>query len=903
MKLHSIQVKLSIILALGFVLTSILVVVIVQQQMTRAINLSQEAEYGERLQTILQIIAGNHERLLKTERVATYRQDFEDLTLRQLRRTFSQTKKEHPRPFIIDAEGQLLLIPGWPNGSSDLYGKILQHSGKATEGVAGSAFFSSPEQGDSWGIFRSFEPWGWTVGYLVPLKEKYQLANQLSHTLVLVFAGITLLVVALQVWLVRMQLKPIATLTETSLKMAQGQLENPLQIQRQDEIGILADNFNRMQVAIQRTIAALRQSEQRLSLALIGSDSGIWDWDLETGKVFFDENYFRISGYEPDEFPHAFEEWEKRVHPEDIDQAKANIDAYLSGAAEKFVVEFRFRTKSGQWMWILGQGMVSERDESGQPVRFTGTHKDISEKKQAEDALRRSEEKLRITLDSIGDGVIATDAEIRITRMNPVAETLTGWSSSEAIGQPIEEVFRIIQKETRKPQDNPAKFILASGELTNLNDNTLLIAKNGREFQIADSGAPIRNENGEVVGVVLVFRDVTEERVLQEQVLHSQKMETVGQLAGGVAHDFNNMLGGIIGAAELLKKRLPSEQKTDKFLGMIVDSAERAADLTRKLLAFSRKQHVESTPVDVHAALNQTLALLKNTVDRRIQIRSDLSAESARVAGDLAQLQNAFLNICLNATQAMPEGGELSISTQRVDLDQVACETSPFQLQPGPHLEIEFRDSGCGIPAENLERIFEPFFTTKEQGKGTGLGLAAVLGTVQQHHGAVTAYSEVGAGSVFHVLFPLTEAPLHGSEMHEQPVTGSGLILVVDDEAVMRATAAAILEDLGYQVLLAENGRAGLNLFQTQREKIDLVLLDMIMPELNGRDCFTEMRKIDPGIKVILSSGFAHSDDLDDLRSAGLAGFLRKPYRSVELSRSVAAAMSSGEGDAILWSQ
>ena len=899
MRPNSLQVKLSAILVFGFLLTAILVVLIVRDQMMEAINLSQEAEYNEKLQTIMLIIEGNQEHLLKTEMVASYRQDFEDLTLRQLRHSFPHSADQYSRPFIINNDGKLLLPPAWPQESSDLYWKVLQL--QKQQPVKGSGIFESVDHKQVWGIYQTFEPWGWTVGYLVPLEVKYHLPNQLNNTLLTIFGSITLLVVSLQVWLVRLQLKPIAALAETSFKMAEGALERPIQIERKDEIGILADNFNRMQVAIQQTIEALRQSEQRLSLALIASDSGIWDWNLKTGDVYFDENYFRISGYEPNEFSHAFEEWQKRVHPEDIDQAKASIEAYLDGHAEKFVVEFRFKTKAGPWMWILGQGMISERDDNGEPMRFTGTHKDISERKRAEEARRRSEEKLRITLNSIGEGVIATDAEMRVTKVNPVAEKLTGWPAHEAIGRSLLEIFRRVDLETREPLENPAKAILSGGELTTRADNTVLIARNGRECQIAESVAPICDEAGMEVGVVLVFRDVTEEKALQEQLLHSRKMETIGQLAGGVAHDFNNMLGGIIGAAELLKKRLPPEPKTEKFLGMIMESAERAADLTKKLLAFSRKQHIGSTPVNVHSALRKTLALLINTVDRRIQIHTDFAAESAIVAGDLGQLQNAFLNICINAVQAMPEGGQLEIATQVLELDQSDCDAGSFDLQAGPYLEVEIRDNGCGIPAENLERIFEPFFTTKMQGKGTGLGLAAVFGTVQQHHGAVTVYSELGAGSSFRVLLPLTDAPTILEDPKEQPLGGSGLILVVDDEAVMRATAAAILEDLGYQVRLAENGRSGLEDFRAHWKKIDLVLLDMIMPEMNGRDCFIEMRKIDPTAKIVLSSGFAHSADLADLRAAGLVGFIRKPYRTVALSRTMVAALSGKTNDATLW--
>jgi len=765
MKLNTLQLKLPILIVLGFALATGLVQYLVSQQMTRAINQSLEVEYSQKLQTILQTIQSNDERLQRTGMVATYRDDFQDSTLRQLRQTYFQSTDQGLTPLIINAEGKFLLAQELP----ELFGRALQQ-----KIVTGERNFTLPgtDLGDSWCVFRTFEPWGWSVGYVVPYAVKYRVVNQLKKSLWLVFAGVTLTVVILLIWVVRVQLKPIATLTEISAEMAQGNLERRIQITRKDEVGILADHFNRMQNEIKQTI----------------------------------------------------------------------------------------------------------------------------------ESLRRSEKKLSTTLNSIGDAVISTDVEMRITRMNPNAEKLTGWSSEEAIAQPLAAVLRLVNEKTREPVEDPAKAVLDTGKIVTLSNDTLLLAKNGSEHPIADSAAPIRNEEGLILGVVLVFRDVAAERDMQEQLLQSRKMDTIGQLAGGVAHDFNNMLGGIIGSAELLKRRLPEDQKSNKYLGMIMESAERAADLVSKLLAFARKQHISSTPVDAHFAIRNSLALLESTIDRRIRINSNLAARTSMVVGDLTQLQNVFLNLCINASHAMPDGGNLTISTQVVELDKVSCEISNFDLSPGSYLEIEVRDTGCGIPADQLERIFEPFFTTKEQGQGTGLGLAAVLGTIQSHKGAVTVYSEVGSGTVFHVLLPLTDAESVAVALTSEPVLGSGLVLVVDDEAVMRATAAAILEDLGYQVLLAENGVTALELFRERSKEIDLVLLDMIMPEMNGRDCFTELQKLAPNVKVVLSSGFARSDDLNDLKVAGLCGFIRKPYRGISLSRVVAAALVGMKGDGdVLW--
>lgn len=515
------------------------------------------------------------------------------------------------------------------------------------------------------------------------------------------------------------------------------------------------------------------------------------------------------------------------------------------------------------------------------------------EKERMFQAQQRSEENLQITLNSIGDAVIATDTDGRITRMNPVAQKLTGWSVEDARGQFLTEVFHIIHAKSRKPAEDPIHRIIESGKILGLDDDMVLISKDKTEYRIADSGAPIRSESGETFGVVLVFRDVTEERAMQELLDHRRRMDAVGELAGGVAHDFNNMIGGIIGASELLHTEIQGNPDAEELNNLVIETAERASDLTKKLLAFGRKQPAVTESLDVHKLLNDTVTLLKSSMDRRIKIKTDLAAENSTVMGDRSQLQSAFLNLGINASHAMPEGGTIFIGTQIVELDEAYCKASPFDIHPGRSLEVEVRDTGCGIPVENLKRIFEPFFTTKGLGKGTGLGLSAVYGTVKQHHGAVMAYSEVNVGTTFHILLPLAENRSLSTEDSEIVSAGNGeTILLVDDENVMRITGKNILESVGYRVLTAEDGRQGLALFEKNAQQIDLVILDMIMPEMDGRECFSAMKKINPFVKVILSSGFSSEDDLACMKKNGLCGFIRKPYRSTALSNSVYEALN-----------
>jgi PAS domain S-box-containing protein len=521
--------------------------------------------------------------------------------------------------------------------------------------------------------------------------------------------------------------------------------------------------------------------------------------------------------------------------------------------------------------------------------QITDLNREIDERRRAEKRLQHNEENLRTTLNSIGDAVIATDTSGTIVRMNPVAEQLVGWRFDEACGKPLKEVFHIINAQTRLPIENPMGRVLVSPNVGHVEAQTILISRDGTEYQISDSGAPIRSDTGEAVGGVLVFRDVTQEHALQAQLQQSQKMDAIGQLAGGIAHDFNNMLGGIMGAAELLKDFIPKDPQAVQLHELILSAAGRAADLTEKLLAFSRKKPSEFTRIDVHETLRDAAALLKSSMDRRILLGVNLKAEQCLVFGNATQLQNAFINLGINAAHAMPNGGTLSISTDIVDLDPVYCGASIFDLSPGRHLEVEIRDTGCGIDPEVLPRIFEPFYTTKAIGKGSGLGLSVAFGTIQQHHGSISVYSEPGQGSCFHLLLPLVkgEAAETVASLPVAPVCGEGHILVVDDEEVMRFTAQAILEHLGYEVTLAGDGREALALFKHNPGAFDLVILDMIMPEMNGRDCFDAMRAINPKVRVVLSSGFSRDEDIQQMQANGLCGYIRKPYRSAALGRMV----------------
>ncbi|MFO7565617.1 MAG: PAS domain-containing protein [Enhygromyxa sp.] len=513
------------------------------------------------------------------------------------------------------------------------------------------------------------------------------------------------------------------------------------------------------------------------------------------------------------------------------------------------------------------------RGDDGEIHGICGWSTDITARKQAELALAAREADLRITLDSIGDAVIAADARGCVTRMNPAAERLTGWPLAEARGRPLAEVARI------EEPDDTSRY-------------AMLCDRRGQRRPITQTGAPIRDGGGEVVGQVTVIRDVSERARLEEQLRHVQRMNAIGQIAGGVAHDFNNMLAGILAGVELLDGSLPAERSPEvaDTLAMLIATCERAADLTNKLLAFSRKAPRRAELLDVHELISSAVTLLRRSVDRRIDIGLRLEARSPEVRGDPGLLQSALLNLGINARDAMPEGGVLEIATRSLELSPADCEASPFALRPGSYVEVSVSDTGSGIDDELRLRIFEPFFTTKAVGQGTGLGLAAVHGTIEEHGGAIEVQSVIDRGTRFVIRLPSAEPlarPQPELVRSSVALVGEGRILLVDDEEVVRKTGARLLESLGYEVVTASNGREGVELFADQHRELALVLLDMIMPEMNGADAFAAMQEIDAEVPIVVCSGYAAEEAVRSLRDHGLAGFLPKPYRRAALAEVV----------------
>lgn len=489
--------------------------------------------------------------------------------------------------------------------------------------------------------------------------------------------------------------------------------------------------------------------------------------------------------------------------------------------------------------------------------------------------------------DSMPSILIGVNAEGKVTQWNKMAQDYTGVSADNALGEILGKVFPEMQSKMGTIAENiQTKKINKEFNIIHQTEDVVLY-QNLTIYPLISSG---------IEGAVIRIDDVTKEHELEAQLSQSHKMDAIGQLAAGVAHDFNNMLSGIMGAAQILKlSKINLDRKGLDLVDLILQASGQAADLTAKLLAFGRKGkgNVMSTPITIDGIIDDTVGILNRTIDKKIKISVKKKALLNTVMGDHSALQSALMNLSINSSHAMPNGGKIQILTKNIKLEKTYCDTSPFEIEPGDYVEIELRDTGIGIPLKNIKKVFDPFFTSKKHGEGTGLGLAAVYGTVQDHHGAISVYSEVGVGTVFYIYLPCTEELVDYKQTSTGIISGVGQILLVDDEEVIRITVKTLLEEMGYDVILAENGMEAVEVYKEQYEDIDLVIIDMIMPEMNGKEAFKKIKKINETCKVVIASGFIKDESLDELREEGFLDFIQKPYSSSELSQLLAKILTA----------
>jgi two-component system, cell cycle sensor histidine kinase and response regulator CckA len=565
--------------------------------------------------------------------------------------------------------------------------------------------------------------------------------------------------------------------------------------------------------------------------------------------------------------------------------------------------------QNGSRFWANGV-MVGLRDDEGKVVGLAKIVRDDTERRRSEELLHYQVNLADAITSNAAEGIFLLDSEGFITFVNPTAVAMFGWSEEELVGEPLHEKLHC-----RTPdglwlsQDEcPHMRVLLTGEtLRSVED--YFGHKDGRILPISCSVAPIRSENL-IAGAVLVVRDLTEEkqaeslqRENEEALQEAQKLESIGVLAGGIAHDFNNLLTGIMGNAGLARRAVVaghSEQAT-KLLGDVLAASERAADLTRQLLAYAGKGRFVILPVDISKLVSEVSTLIRASISKKITLVIDVPDECRLVEADRAQIQQLVMNLLINGGEAIgDEPGTLTIRvrTEHLTERRERARSEGFTIAPGDYVRIDVTDTGVGMDAETRSRIFEPFFTTKFLGRG--LGLSAALGIVRSHRGAIGVRSEPGRGTTFSVLLPVYREArrpgrISGHVGVEGELQGTGTILVADDEEGIRSLVANILGGAGYNVELAQDGAEAVEQLRRLGESVKLILLDLTMPILGGSEAATEMRRLQPDIPIVAMSGYGDIEVMERFRDVGVDDFLAKPFTPDQLAAKVRDALTPSE--------
>ncbi|MBN2036169.1 MAG: response regulator [Chitinispirillaceae bacterium] len=500
---------------------------------------------------------------------------------------------------------------------------------------------------------------------------------------------------------------------------------------------------------------------------------------------------------------------------------------------------------------------------------------------------------LQALMDRLPDVVYFKDLKSRFIMVNAALAKKHFFNKdpSAAVGRTDFDLFA--HEHARKAYDDEQMIIATGKPLLNIEEKE--VWPDGRETWALTSKYPLKDSKGAVIGTWGISRDITEQKQTEEhlkasedQLRHAQKMEAFGQLAGGMAHDFNNMLSVILGASQLLELELKEHAGADvlKNIDMIIDTTKRGSDLTQQLLAFARRGKYKIVPIDLHEVIHSVVGLVSHTFDKQIRIMERLNARASTVMGDYAQLQNALLNLALNARDAMPAGGSLTFSTATVGPAAGIDETQTGDIVPGSFLRVRIIDTGIGMDAKTRAQAFEPFFTTKEPGKGTGLGLASVYGTVKNMNGIVECASEPDKGTTITMFLPLVLKPDKDAviQPHEQGKK-AGRILIVEDDSDLRTVLCEMLESLGYPSSGCSNGFEAVDYYREHQDEVSAVIVDLVMPRMGGNECIKRLKKINPSVKVMVCSGYNLVSDTQQIIARGIVGFIQKPYERDEIAR------------------
>ncbi|MBW4557262.1 MAG: PAS domain S-box protein [Trichormus sp. ATA11-4-KO1] len=568
-------------------------------------------------------------------------------------------------------------------------------------------------------------------------------------------------------------------------------------------------------------------------------------------------------------------------HPDDLPLTMENMKTLISPPYHLTVSEQRVLTVQGiRW---LQWNVTAVTDEMGEVIETQGVGRDITERKQAEQKIREQASLLDITTDAI----LVRDLKGQILFWNKGAEQLYGWQADEAVGKNYKELFL---KEISSQLETAYRQVIECGSWQG---ELQTITQSGKKITVETRWTLMLDEAGQIKSVLSVDTDITEKKQLQNQFIRSQRLDSLGTLASGIAHDLNNILTPILSSSQMLNLNFPHfDDKHKHMLNIIENNAKRASDMVRQILTFARGDNGRSIALQVEQLLLEIEQTLNNTFPKNIKINHKLSQNVWTILADPTQIHQVLMNLCVNARDAMPRGGTLSISAENLFIDENFVRRN-LEAQVGPYVVITVSDTGTGIPSVILERIFEPFFTTKDLGKGTGLGLSTVIGLVKNHGGFVNVLSEVGYGTQFQVYLPaVNDKIIQQSKKLELPNGNSELILIVDDETAILEITKTSLEDYNYRTLTASNGIEAISLYADNKAQISVVVMDMMMPSMDGLTAIRILQQLSPQVKIIGTSGVAADSQIAKTTDMNIHTFLRKPHTIDELIHAIHKALN-----------
>jgi PAS domain S-box-containing protein len=585
----------------------------------------------------------------------------------------------------------------------------------------------------------------------------------------------------------------------------------------------------------------------------------------------------------PQEMIGSINDLDRQLYANPVDRQRFRR---LLEARDKVVnFESRQRRRDGSLFWASFSAHVV-RDRSGQVRHYQGFISDISAVKAAAEQTAEAERRYRAIFENAPVAIFQATPAGRFIQVNPTYAQIAGFASPAQMVAEITDIAT--QMYVHPPVRDQYKSLLAEQGYVH-NFEALLKRRDGSTFWASMNTRCIRDERDRILSYDGFLVDVTEQKALEAQLQQAQKMEAVGTLAGGIAHDFNNILQAIHGFSQLLLARRRHEDPDYHGLVQINRSCQRAAQLVRQLLAFSRKMEGERRATDLNLEVMETEKVLQRTLPKMIHIKLSLQPDLWPIHAYPTQIEQILLNLGSNAADAMQNGGTLRIETGNIVLDEAYCREH-LEARPGRHVLLSVSDTGCGMDEETLRKIYDPFFTTKEVGKGTGLGLASVYGIVKSHDGHIRCTSSLNQGTCFRIYMPAIECqPIQAEASDAQGRTegGTETILVVDDDHAVRELTTDLLESLGYAVVSVVSGEEALRVFQHQRAGIDLVILDLGMPGMGGHKCLKELLKLDARTKVLVASGYSAQGSIEDILAAGAAGFIGKPYHLSDLAATI----------------